>query len=157
MNKLFALTAAAVLGTAMPALADEKGGIELGMLTCHQTDRTNLIVWSDATYTCTFDRVKGDEEVYTGSIDKIGVDLTINKIETIKWTVIAPNDRSEPGALSGTYVGASADAAVGVGAGARALVGGGDNSFALQPVSLSGETGVGIAAGIERFKLQFNQ
>lgn len=155
LSRTVSLTAcAAALAVALPATADEKGGIEIGTLTCHQTDRTNLVLWSEAKYTCTFTSLTGEDEVYDGEIDKIGVDLTVQKIESMSWTVLAPTDNAEPGALDGLYVGASVDAAAGVGVGARALVGGGEKSFALQPVALTGETGVGLAAGIESFKLR---
>jgi hypothetical protein len=52
------------------------------------------------------------------------------------------------GALSGSYGGVTASAAVGVGAGANALVGGLDRSVTLQPLSVEGKTGLEVAAGI---------
>jgi di/tricarboxylate transporter len=52
------------------------------------------------------------------------------------------------GALAGHYGGITAGAAVGVGLGANALVGGLDRSFALQPVSVEGTTGLEVAAGV---------
>ena len=44
-------------------------------------------------------------------------------------------------------------AAVGVGAGANVLVGGFNKSVTLQPVSISGETGLNVAAGIGELTL----
>jgi len=41
----------------------------------------------------------------------------------------------------------TAGAAFGVGANANALIGGSNNSFALQPVSFEGQTGVNVASG----------
>jgi hypothetical protein len=57
------------------------------------------------------------------------------------------------GALSGDYVGASAQANVGVGVGANALVGGLDKSIALQPLSVEGSKGLNVAAGIGSISL----
>jgi hypothetical protein len=37
--------------------------------------------------------------------------------------------------------------------GADVLVGSGDKSLALQPVSLTGQTGVGVAAGVRELRL----
>ena len=154
MSKILATVAcAAILVSALPAHADD-GGVEVGTLECEQTDRTNLIIWSEAKYLCSFRSETHEDEVYVGEIDKIGVDLTVDKIETMSWTVVAPTDNADPGALVGTYVGASADAAVGAGGGARALVGGGENAFSLQPIALTGQEGFGVAAGIESFKLE---
>src|SRR6266436_5157719 len=52
-----------------------------------------------------------------------------------------------PGSLSGTYIGATGSATVGVGVGANVLVGGSGNSISLQPVSFEGSTGLNVAAG----------
>ena len=95
------------------------GTIEAGMLTCEMTSSTNLIVISDASYECVFD-VAGEEfadEVYTATIQKLGVDLSIEEAETLKWAVVAATARYDPGLITGEYVGASADAAFGLGAG----------------------------------------
>jgi hypothetical protein len=43
---------------------------------------------------------------------------------------------------------------VGVGVGANALVGGSRNSFALQPLSVQGQTGLNVAAGVARLELR---
>ena len=59
-----------------------------------------------------------------------------------------------PGALSGGYGGVAAGAAVGVGVGANALAGGLNNSFALQPVSLEGQTGLNAFAGVASLELR---
>ena len=128
---------------------------EVGKLTCHQTDRTNLVLYTKADFDCTFESLDGKtSENYTGRINKVGVDLTAGKVETIVWYVFSPTFGGEPGGLEGNYVGGSADGSLGVGIGARILVGGLDRSFALQPASVSGSTGLGLAAGIEKFRLK---
>jgi len=55
--------------------------------------------------------------------------------------------------LTGRYTGATAQATIGVGLGANVLVGG-QNSIALQPLSISGQTGLNVAAGISSLHLQ---
>lgn len=127
--------------------------VEIGQLTCRQTDRTNLVLFSSAEFSCTFDPTEGPNERYTGKARKIGVDLSTSKVETMVWYVFAPSNGVASGALAGTYLGASADAALGAGAGARVLVGGFQDSFTLQPAAFSGVEGVGIAAGLEEFAL----
>ena len=49
--------------------------------------------------------------------------------------------------IDGTYVGATGEASLGAGIGANALVGGTNDSVALQPLSLQGQTGVNVALG----------
>jgi outer membrane protein OmpA-like peptidoglycan-associated protein len=55
--------------------------------------------------------------------------------------------------LDGDYVGATAGATVGVGIGANALIGGGNKSIALQPLSFEGNTGLNVAAGVGALSL----
>jgi hypothetical protein len=71
------------------------------------------------------------------------------------WTVLAPTTTLGPGALAGTFVGATASAAAGVGVGANVLVGGSGNTVSLQPVSISGGVGLNVAAGIASITLAF--
>jgi uncharacterized protein DUF992 len=54
--------------------------------------------------------------------------------------------------LVGTYRGVSAGAALGVGVGANGLVGG-SNSFALQPVSVEGQSGFNLVATASQLEL----
>jgi hypothetical protein len=63
----------------------------------------------------------------------------------------------KPGALEGGYGGVSASATVGVGAGANVLLGGFDRSIALQPISIEGNTGLNVAAGIGALSLKFDK
>ncbi len=60
-----------------------------------------------------------------------------------------------PGALEGNYAGATAGASVGVGASANVLIGGLDKSIALQPLSIEGNTGLNVAAGIGALHLKY--
>ena len=57
------------------------------------------------------------------------------------------------GMLSGTYVGASAEASIAAGLGANVLVGGSNRAVALQPVSVQGQVGLNIAAGVGTLEL----
>ena len=58
------------------------------------------------------------------------------------------------GALAGSYAGATASATVGVGVGANVLIGGSNRSISLQPVSIEGNTGLNVAAGIGAITLR---
>jgi uncharacterized protein DUF992 len=71
------------------------------------------------------------------------------------WGVFAPTANLAPGALSGNYVGATGSATVGVGAGANVLVGGSNRTISLQPVSIEGNTGLNVAAGIGAMSLRY--
>ena len=60
-----------------------------------------------------------------------------------------------PGALAGHYGDVQASVALGVGAGANVLLGGFQKSIALQPVSLEGQNGLNVAAGIVELTLTY--
>ena len=59
-----------------------------------------------------------------------------------------------PDALAGHYGGVTASATVAVGVGANVLVGGFNKSITLQPVSIEGNTGLNVAAGIAEITLR---
>ena len=67
---------------------------------------------------------------------------------------LRPGARLGPGDLSGTYAGAQGSAAIGVGVGGNVLIGGSDNSIALQPLSVQGQVGLSVAAGLESLELR---
>jgi hypothetical protein len=94
------------------------------------------------------------EDRYIATIRKVGLDLGITQESALAWAVFAPVQRLGPGDLSGDYVGAQGSATFGVGVGGNLLVGGSANSIALQPLSLQGQVGVSIAAGLEALELR---
>ena len=57
--------------------------------------------------------------------------------------------------FSYTATSATAGATFGIGLGANVLVGGLDKSVALQPLSVQGNTGLNIAAGVGVISLKF--
>ena len=69
------------------------------------------------------------------------------------WAVFAPGNIG-PGALRGNYVGASANAALGIGLGVRVLVGGPRRSISLQPLSVGGEIGLNVALAASKLTLR---
>ena len=58
------------------------------------------------------------------------------------------------GELAGNYGGVGANASVGVGGGGNFLVGGPANAYALQPISVQGQTGLNVAAGVAGIELE---
>ena len=68
--------------------------------------------------------------------------------------MFAPTVQVGPCDLSGNYAGVTASAAVGVGLGANELIGGSQNSLALQPLSVQGQTGLSVAGGVQSLELR---
>lgn len=144
------LAACVTAGT--PARAGE-GGVKVGFLTCNASSGWGFVFGSSRSVECTYSATPGVGERYTGSITKFGVDIGYLKAAVMVWTVIAPTTSVAPGSLAGNYAGVTGSAAVGVGAGANVLVGGSGNHIMLQPVSLEGQTGLNVAAGVAAFEL----
>src|SRR4051812_39272430 len=153
MRKL-AFAAAALAGLALSITAAEaRSGIKVGGLSCRIAPGVGLIIASSKKIDCVYSPSGGGaREYYTGSINKIGVDIGITGKAVVAWAVFAPGKLNK-GALAGDYVGASAQATAGLGIGANALIGGFKNNVGLQPISIQAQTGINIAAGIASLTL----
>ena len=128
--------------------------VQVGILECRGGASIGFIVGSVTNLGCVL-RVEGlPEDRYIATIRKVGVDLGITEESALAWGVYAPVARLGPGDLSGNYAGAQGSAAVGVGIGGNALVGGSNNSIALQPLSVQGQVGLSVAAGLESLELR---
>ncbi|MEO0361599.1 MAG: DUF992 domain-containing protein [Pseudomonadota bacterium] len=151
------LASTAALGAAATASEEDGGRIEIGYLECELTRDEGNIILSEQEYACTFDPAESGmpDESYVAEIAKFGLDLSKTESETIAWAVFAPAEKFANGVLAGDYAGVSADAAIGVGAGAKVLVGGLEDSIALQPVSVSTQEGVGVSLAVEDMNLTF--
>ena len=157
MTKTYRLMmSAAVLGVfamAAPVQAAPHG-VNVGTLTCNVASGWGFVFGSSKDLHCTFRQNDRQVEHYTGTISKFGMDIGYTEGGVLMWGVVAPSSDTRPGTLDGDYVGASASATVGVGLGANVLVGGFDESFALQPVSVSGNEGLNVAAGVGSISLK---
>lgn len=132
----------------------QAASVEAGTLTCDLHDRVNLVVYSKNRFKCSFNPLgEGPEEAYTAEIKNLGVDLEITNTEQVVWAVLAPSSDVEQGALAGRYGGVSASISAGAGLGAKALIGGLEDSFTLQPLSITGTTGVGAAVTLSGLTL----
>lgn len=147
-----ALAAGILQAAAGSALA--ANGVNVGVLKCTVEGGVGLIFGSSKEMKCNFAPAEGGAaENYHGTVNKVGIDIGVTEKSYITWVVFAPG-KVKPGALAGSYVGATADAAIGVGLGANVLVGGFEKSIALQPLSVSGEEGLNVAVGIGEIELK---
>ena len=139
------VVAAAVAASAANA---ELRRIQVGTLTCSLSASIGLIVGSQRNVSCLFRGTSGEpDEPYTGTMTRVGLDVGLTTGSVIIWTVFADTNRYK-GMLTGTYTGASAEMSIAAGLGANVLVGGSNRTLALQPLSVQGQIGLDIAAGI---------
>ena len=155
MRRSFMLAGAAVMLAASIASADaQQPMVQVGVLECRGAASIGFIVGSVTNLGCVL-RVAGvPDDRYVATIRKVGIDLGITQETALAWGVFAPVARLGPGDLSGDYAGAQGSASIGVGGGGNVLVGGSANSIALQPLSLQGQVGLNVAAGLESLELR---
>jgi hypothetical protein len=151
MKTALVLAAALLVGGAAGSAQAAVG--KVGTLTCKGGAGVGLIFGSKKNYDCVFKPTKGPAQTYEGAVTKIGLDLGFTSSVTIIWAVFASTDLPQR-ALTGDYVGANADASLGIGVGTKILVGGSKNSVSLQPLSVQGQTGLNLAVGVADLSLR---
>ncbi len=145
--------ATAVLMAAVPT--GTQAAVEAGGLTCRSTGGVGYVVGATLNFNCVFvPSAGGPVHHYVGVIRRIGVDLGVTQNVSMGWVVFAPTGVIHPGDLAGNYGGVQGNASVGVGLGANALVGGSNNTFALQPVSAQAQAGLNVSAGLTDLELR---
>jgi hypothetical protein len=152
LQKLGAFVGVAALLVGVSFGAAAQGGVKIGTLKCNVGSGWGFVLGSTKDLKCIFSP-NGAAERYGGTVQKFGVDIGYTQSGVIIWAVFAPTTDLKPGALRGTYVGASAEVSAGMGLGANVLIGGG-SSIALQPLSIQGQEGFNVAAGIGSIQLE---
>jgi hypothetical protein len=149
----FAVPFAALAVIAASASAQQASRVQVGTLTCDVSGGIGMIIGSSKEVQCLFTPGNGPRQVYVGRINKFGLDVGATAGGQMVWAVYAPSSaRNAP--LAGNYGGASAEATVGAGLGANVLVGGSDRTVALQPLSVQGQAGLNLAAGVAELQLR---
>jgi hypothetical protein len=151
-----AVAVAAAAALALSAgVAAAQSRVEVGTLDCQVAPSVSFIVGSVRELGCAFLPSRGGRaHRYHGVVRRIGVDIAISAGARLVWAVYAPTQRIHRKDLVGVYGGASAGIAAGPGVGANALWGGSNNTIALQPLSVEGGLGVGVAAGVAALELR---
>jgi hypothetical protein len=137
MSRPIAIAAAVIgLSALTGSQAQAQARVEVGVLTCTVRGGTGFIVGSTKDLHCRF------------------IDIGVTKQSAIAWAVFAPTANLRPGSLNGGYGGVSAEATVGLGVGANALIGGSNKGIILQPLSVTAQQGLNIAAGVASLQLR---
>lgn len=148
---------AALLAGSFAAVAPAEAGVKAGTLTCRSDGTIREVFSSTQTVLCTYRPALSSAvtETYVGTLDSFGVDLGITGRTAMVWSVVAASFQAgEPMSLAGRYYGANVEAAFAAGVGGRALVGGPDRGFTLQPSSVQIHEGINATIGVSRLTLQ---
>jgi hypothetical protein len=147
------LAALALAGAGLFAAFPADAATRVGTLDCTVSGGVGFVITSQKALSCVFHSARGGTEYYYGTVRRFGLDVGVTGPGKLGWLVFAAT-RPGPGALTGDYVGGTASVSVGAGVGANALVGGFDNAFTLQPLSVETQSGVDLAAGIGALTLE---
>ena len=154
MIRFSSIALATTLVVAATAATAQNNRFEVGALECRGST-TSFVVGSVTNLTCVFRAADNSPpEPYNATIRRAGVDIGFPQQVVVGWVVWAPTRGLQRGDLTGSYVGASASATVGIGVGANGLIGGSNNTIALQPLSGQAQTGLSVAAGIAGMDLR---
>jgi len=155
MRRIFLGLGALALGfvTAIGGAAAQDR-IKAGTLVCDVSGGLGMIIGSKKGVQCLFNpSLTGPAEGYIGTISKFGLDIGATSAGQMVWAVYAPSSYG-PGVLAGVYTGATAEATIAVGLGGNVLIGGSNRTVALQPLSVTGQTGLNLAAGVASLELR---
>ena len=132
-----------------------KSGVKAGVLKCQVESGWGFVFGSTRDIQCLYTPEAGTRaDRYKGTIKDFGINIGYLESGVMIWIVVAPTNDVGAGALAGSYGGVSAEVAVLFGLGAKILVGGFEDSIALQPVSIQGSVGMNIALGIASLELK---
>jgi hypothetical protein len=149
-----AIAVASLVASFASASALPQPQFRAGILQCQGGQNVGFVVGSVTSLECVFQSEGRRPEPYTATVHRFGLDLGITDQTRLTWAVNAPAGRVPRGDLAGNYGGVGANASVGVGGGGNFLVGGPQNSYALQPISVQGQTGLNVAAGVANIELE---
>jgi hypothetical protein len=130
--------------------------VRAGVLTCDISAGMGFIIGSQKTVACNFaPEPPGPPQVYSGSISKFGLDIGATGGGVMVWAVFTDSLAPPGGAfLADDYFGASGQVTVAAGLGANVLIGGSNNTVALQPLSVDTTVGLNFALGVAELRLR---
>ena len=154
MIRFSSIALATALVAAATAAMAQQNRVEVGVIECRGST-TSFVVGSVTDLSCAFRASDNSPpEPYHATLRRAGVDIGFPQQIVVAWAVLAPTRGIQRGDLAGSYVGAAASATVGLGVGANALIGGSNNTIALQPLSGQAQTGLSVAAGVAGLELR---
>ncbi|MES2601982.1 MAG: DUF992 domain-containing protein [Pseudomonadota bacterium] len=153
LSSLLGVAFAALVASFATANAQQQG-VRVGVLECRGGQNVGMVITSTTTLECVFSSEGRRPEPYLAHVSRFGVDLGITENTSLAWAVHAPTQRVGRGDLAGNYGGVGGNVSFGLGGGGNLLWGGSQNSFALQPLSLQGQTGVNVTGGVVGLQLE---
>lgn len=129
--------------------------IYIGSLTCNIEGGTGYILGSSKSMDCVFLSKDGVQSAqYTGTINKVGVDIGYTKAIHTIWRVYTLGPDRPANSLSGTYVGEQGTVAAGGQAGGNWIYGGPNAEIGMIASGIVQDAGYNLAMGIGAMTLK---
>ena len=123
--------------------------IYIGSLSCNVGGSTGYVLASRKTLDCVFLAKDGIQSAqYTGTIDKVGIDIGYTKAVHTIWRVYSLGSDRGPSDLSGTYVGEQGTVAAGSQAGGNWIYGGPNAEIGMVASGVVKDAGYNLATGV---------
>jgi hypothetical protein len=139
-------------------LTNTNSRIYIGSLSCNVGGSTGYVLASSKSLDCVFLNKDGTQSAqYTGTIDKVGVDIGYTKAVHTIWRVYSLGSDRGPTNLGGTYVGEQGTAAAGNQAGGNWIYGGPNAEVGMLASGIVQDAGYNLAAGIAAMTIKLKQ
>jgi hypothetical protein len=163
MNQALSAALAATLAFAVGACQSPTGQqlnqqnsssrIYIGALTCNVSGSTGYVLGSTKSLDCVFLDRNGTTANYTGTINKVGIDLGYTRAVHSIWRVYSLGSDRAADQLSGRYVGEDSTLAAGTQAGGNWLYGGRDKEISMIAAGVVKDAGYNFATGVAEMSL----
>ena len=132
--------------------------IYIGSLTCNVGGSTGYVLGSAKPLDCVFLGKDGVSTAqYTGTIDKVGIDIGYTKAVHTIWRVYSLGSVRGPYNLSGTYVGEQSSVAAGNQAGGNWIYGGPNAEIGMVSSGVIKDAGYNLATGVAAMTIRLKQ
>ncbi|TAJ88300.1 DUF992 domain-containing protein [Reyranella sp.] len=128
--------------------------IYIGALSCNIAGGTGYVLGSSKNMDCVFLGRDGHSAEYTGTINKVGVDIGYTKAVHTVWRVYSLGSDRKPNQLSGTYVGEQSTVAAGGQAGGNWIYGGPNAEIGMVASGIVKDAGYNLATGIAEMSIK---
>src|SRR4051795_11856703 len=100
-----AFVAASILVITVPAsLSAAPRAVHVGVLNCNSGPSVGLLIGSQQRLSCVFVARSGARETYSGTVNRLGLDVGFTAGGRLVWRVYAPSSGFKGRALAGNYV-----------------------------------------------------
>ena len=132
--------------------------IYIGSLTCNVGGSTGYLLGSAKPLDCVFLGKDGVSTAhYTGTIDKVGIDIGYTKAVHTIWRVYSLGSDRAPTQIGGTYVGEQGTVAAGNQAGGNWIYGGPNAEIGMLASGVVKDAGYNLATGIAAMTIRLKQ